>query len=61
MTDLSKLVYRIHRQELRLEELTADGAALARLDLSPEERLVLQRWAESGQTARLIPIAGGGW
>lgn len=61
MTDLSRLVYKASRGELRVDELTDDAAALARFELSTEEKLALRRGLDSGDTMSLSITAKGGW
>ncbi|NPV09903.1 MAG: hypothetical protein HPY83_18320 [Anaerolineae bacterium] len=61
MTDLSKLVYKASKGELRIDELTEDAAALARFELSNEERVALQRHVRGGQWTNFVPMAEGGW
>ena len=61
MTELSKLVYKASKGELRIEELTEDAAALGRFELSPQETLAVRRSVESGQWLSLGPSAIGGW
>jgi len=59
MNELSKLVYKASKGDLRLDELTEDATALARFELSPEERLALRRTIESGQWFKFAPSMGG--
>ena len=61
MTDLSKLVYRASKGDLRIDELTEDATALARFELSNEERTALRREVETGQWVNFAPKAWGGW
>lgn len=61
MTDLSKLVYKASKGELRIDELTDDVSALARFELSTEEKLALRRTLDSSDTNSLSISAIGGW
>jgi hypothetical protein len=61
MTDLSKIVYKASKGELRIDELTDDATALARFELSTEEKLALRRTLDSSDTASLSISAIGGW
>ena len=61
MTDLSKLVYRASKGDLRIDELTEDATALARFELSNEERTALRREVATGQWVNFAPKAWGGW
>jgi len=61
MTGLSKLVYKASKGELRIDELTEDATALARFELSPDERLAVRRNLESGQWVSFSPSAVGDW
>lgn len=62
MTDLSKLVYKASKGELRVDELTDDAAELARFELSAEEKLSLRRGLDSGDSMSLsISAIGRGW
>lgn len=61
MTDLSKLVYKASKGELRVDELTEDAAALARFELSTEEKVALQRHVRGGQWTSFVPMAESGW
>ena len=62
MTDLSRLVYKSTRGELRVDELTDDAAALARFELSTEEKLSLRRGLDSGDSMSLsINAINRGW
>ena len=61
MTDLSKIVYKASKGELRIDELTDDATALARFELSTEEKLALRRTLDGGDTNGLSISAIGGW
>jgi hypothetical protein len=61
MTDLSKLVYQASKGELRVDDLTDDASALARFELSTEEKVALQRHVRNGQWANFAPKAASGW
>ena len=61
MTDLSKLVYRASKGDLRVDELTEDATALARFELSNDEQNALRREVETGQWSNFAPKAIGGW
>ena len=61
MTDLSKIIYKASKGELRIDELTEDAAALARFELSTEEKLALRRTLDSSDTNSLSISAIGGW
>lgn len=61
MTDLSKLVYKASKGELRMDELTEDASMLARFELTTEERTALRRNLESGQPQGFSIAAIGGW
>jgi len=61
MNELSRLVYKASKGEVRVDELTQDATALARFELSPEEQLVLRRSLEKGQFFDLGLQADGGW
>jgi len=61
MTELSKLVYKTCKGELRLDELTDDATALARFELSADEQSALRRNLDNGQWVSFAPKAVGGW
>jgi len=61
MTDLSKLVYRASKGDLRIDELTEDATALARFELSNEERTALRREVETGQSVSFATKSARGW
>jgi len=61
MNDLSKLIYKASKGELRVDELTEDAAALARFELSTEEKVALQNHVRNGQWAGRATKAGTGW
>jgi hypothetical protein len=61
MTELSKVVYRASKGELRTDELTQDGTTLARFQLSPEERNALKQSLDNGQWANFAPNAYKQW
>jgi len=61
MTDLSRIIYKASKGELRIDELTEDAAALARFELSTEEKLALRRTLDSSDTNSLSISAIGGW
>lgn len=61
MTDMSKLIYKASRGELRVDELTEDATALARFELSTEERVALQNHVRSGEWTNRTTTAASGW
>ncbi len=61
MSDLSKLVYKASKGELRVDELTDDAAALARFELSTEEKVALKSHVRSGEWTSRATTAASGW
>lgn len=61
MSDLSKLIYKASKGELRVDQLTDDAAGLAQFDLSTEEKVALQNHVRSGEWTNRGPLAAGGW
>ncbi len=59
MSDLSKLIYKASKGELRVDELTDDAAALARFELSTEEKAALQSHVRNGEWTSRVKAAGG--
>ena len=61
MSDLSKVIYKASRGELRVDELTEDAAALARFELSTEEKVALQSHVRSGDWTNRATKPASGW
>lgn len=59
MSDLSKLIYRTSKGEIRVQDLTDDATALARFELTNDERTALAKQIQNGDWTPAVPKDGG--